>query len=75
MIKSKRVKGVLRYLELSMGFWALEGEDGSKYELFELPKSNEVEGLVCEIELIEMDGDTINMWGRPAKVLQVIVPA
>ena len=63
--------GTIRYFELSMGFWAFEANDGSKWELFELPDAFKKDGLVCSVDLIVMDGETINMWGRPAKVKAV----
>ncbi len=63
--------GTIRYIELSMGFWAFEANDGSKWELFELPDDYKKDGLVCEIDLVKMDGGTINMWGSPAKVIAI----
>lgn len=65
--------GTIRYFEISMGFWAFEANDGSKWELFELPDEFKKDGLVCNVELIIIDGDTINMWGRPAKVKAVTI--
>ena len=67
-----QVKGTIRYMEVSMGFWGLEGADGSRWELFDLPESYKKNGLTCILDLIVMDGETINMWGRPAKVKAVI---
>ena len=39
-----QVKGTIRYMEVSMGFWGLEGSDGSRWELFDLPESYKKNG-------------------------------
>ena len=65
------VKGVIRYIELNMGFWAFEGEDGSRWELIDLPKSHQKEGLECSLELRPVDLVSINMWGKSAKVKSI----
>ena len=65
------VKGVIKYIDLSMGFWAFEGLDGSRWELIELPKSHQQDGLECSLELMVVDQMSIYMWGKPAKVKAV----
>ena len=64
--------GTIRYIDLGMGFWAFEANDGSKWELFELPDDYKKDGLICKIDLVIIDGESTNMWGKPAKVKVII---
>lgn len=65
------VKGIIRYMDINMGFWAFEGADGSRFELIDLPKSHQKDGLECLLELSTLDVASINMWGKPARVKAV----
>lgn len=54
-----------------MGFWAFEGADNSKWELFDLAEKYKKDGLKCTIHLEPLQVETVNMWGLPAKVSKV----
>jgi hypothetical protein len=66
-----KLKGIIRYIELGMGFWAFEGADNSKWELFDLAEKYKKDGLKCTIHLEPLQVETVNMWGLPAKVSKV----
>ena len=67
-----QLEGTIRYIEIGMGFWGFEAMDGSKWEIFDLPDAYKKDGLIGKVEFIVLDGETINMWGRPAQFKAMI---
>ena len=68
MVK-KRVVGIVKYLEIEMGFWGIE-TDNEKYFPINLPeqlKTNKAE-IICSLEILEYVMTSHN-WGRPCKVI------
>ena len=59
-------KGTVRFMEIEGGFWAIIGDDGGKYEIFDsfFPEGFQVNGLRVEFSGYRHSGGSpMHMWG------------
>ncbi|HMQ49752.1 MAG TPA: hypothetical protein PKA00_19715 [Saprospiraceae bacterium] len=69
-MKSIKVTGVIRYIPLETGFWAIIGDDGQEYRPLNFPEQLKKEGSRVEVKVKEVVEDmSLFMWGIPVKVL------
>lgn len=67
-----QITGTITYVELSGGFWGIEGEDGQKYTPSEnLSETFQKEGLKVKAEVEPANGFGIFMWGQQVNVLSI----
>lgn len=66
----QKVIGKVKYVNLNMGFWSLEGRDGKKYEILNMPEQLKEDGQKIEIWIEERNNvSTMNMYGTPAMIV------
>lgn len=60
-------KGTVRFMEIEGGFWAIIGDDGGKYEIFDsfFPEGFQVNGLRVQFSGYRLGGRSpFHMWGK-----------
>lgn len=66
------ITGTITYVDLSGGFWGIEGDDGQKYTPNDqLPDTFHQEGLKVKAELRPANGFGIFMWGQQVNVIKI----
>ncbi|MEM7372150.1 MAG: hypothetical protein AAF587_26265 [Bacteroidota bacterium] len=67
-----KITGTITYVDLSGGFWGIEGDDGQKYTPNEhLPETFQQEGLKVKAEVTPANGFGIFMWGQQVNVIKI----
>ena len=67
-----QITGTITYVDLSGGFWGIEGDDKQKYTPSQpLPEAFQQEGLKVRAELAPSNGFGIFMWGQQVNVLKI----
>lgn len=65
--------GIVTYVDLEGGFWGFIADDGTKYLPVNLPPDPGLqEGQRVEVTAVPVDVSTIQMWGTPIRVLQLV---
>lgn len=69
-MKSIKVKGVVRYIPLETGFWAIIGDDGQEYRPLNFPDQLKKEGSRVELKVKEeLEDMSLFMWGMPVRII------
>jgi hypothetical protein len=64
-----QITGKVTFVDLSGGFWGIEGDDGQKYNpLDSLPSSYRKKGLRVKAEVSPAKAFSIFMWGRNVNI-------
>ncbi|MEL6670645.1 MAG: hypothetical protein AAFR61_00490 [Bacteroidota bacterium] len=64
-----KVTGTVTYVDISGGFWGIEGDDGQKYQPVDgLPAQYRKEGQRIEAKVSPSQGFSLFMWGRDVKI-------
>ena len=67
-----QITGKIVKVELSGGFWGIEGDDGQKYQPSgSLPKKFQRNGMKIKANIQPSNEFTIFMWGRSVKVSHI----
>ena len=67
-----QITGKVTYVDLSGGFWGIEGEDGQQYNPMDsLPKSYQESGLRVKAEVRPVQAFSIFMWGRNVNIQKI----
>lgn len=67
-----QITGKITYIDLSGGFWGIQGDDGQKYNpLDTLPKQYQREGLQVEAEVSYSNAFSMFMWGRNVDIQKI----
>ena len=69
MNKLKIISGIIVYKNIGTGFWAIEGLKGEKWLPVNLPKSMEQEGKRVQLQIRELEGDNLYMWGTMVEIV------
>ncbi len=65
----KRITATVRYIQINMGFWALDA-NGQKYEVLNMPPQLQQDGKKTRVWIQEKKGmASIHMYGTPAIIL------
>jgi len=65
--------GIATYVDLEGGFFGFVADDGTKYLPVNLPPGPGLqEGQRVEVTAVPVDVSTIQMWGTPIRVLQLV---
>lgn len=68
----KKLNGKVVYLDLSGGFYGIEGKDGEKLNPVDgLPKSFQKDGLEVEVSYKSSDMFSIHMWGKNISIVDI----
>lgn len=71
-LMSMEIKGKVTYVDLSGGFWGIEGEDGQQYNpVGSLPRSLQKEGLSIKAKVKPAQSFSIFMWGRNVDIQNI----
>ena len=66
-----RITGKVVKVELGMGFWGIEGDDGQEYRPVLMPEQLKIVGEKIVIHAIKVeDAPSIFMWGTPIEITQ-----
>lgn len=71
MDKVKTITGKVVYKNIGMGFWGIEGPKGEQWLPVNLPESMQVEGKEVTLEIKELEGESMFMWGTMVEILDV----
>ena len=64
-----QIQGTIRYIDLSGGFWGIEGDNGQKYApVSDLPGTFQKEGLRVKAQVSPAQVFSIMMWGQHVEV-------
>ena len=64
-----KIEGTIRYINLSGGFWGIEGDNGQKYApVSDLPNRFQKEGLRIKAQVQPAQVFSIMMWGQHVEV-------
>lgn len=67
-----QITGTVVHVDLSGGFWGIEGDNGEKYQpTSSLPDKFRQEGLKVKAEIKPSDSFTIFMWGKSVDVKRI----
>ncbi len=67
-----QITGKVTYVDLSGGFWGIEGDDGQQYNpLGSLPKSFQEKGLRIKANISPAQSFSIFMWGRNVAIKNI----
>ncbi|MEO0473805.1 MAG: hypothetical protein AAF206_29615 [Bacteroidota bacterium] len=67
-----KIAGTVTYVNLSGGFWGIQGEDGQQYNPGgSLPKQFQKEGLKVSAEVSPSDAFSIFMWGTNVDIKSI----
>lgn len=66
----KRIKGVVKYINLGTGFWGIIGDNGQEYRPVNMPQQLKEEGKKVAVWVVEEEeGFSIFMWGVAVRVI------
>lgn len=66
----KTITGKVTYVNLSGGFWGIQGNDGQKYQPTNLPNHHKKEGKKVTLKVKEAEnGFSIFMWGQMVEII------
>lgn len=66
------VKGTVEHVELEGGFWGVMGDDGKRYDVVNLPKEFQKQGLrVKFVGRVRPGQVSIHMWGVIVEVISI----
>lgn len=64
------ITGKSVFVDLEMGFWGIESEDGKKYLPINMPEQLKENGALVSCKAIEVDDFvSMQMWGVPIKLV------
>lgn len=67
-----QIIGKIVKVDISGGFWGIEGNDGRKYQPSDsIPRKYQQEGLEVKAEVQPSNDFTIFMWGQSVKVSKI----
>lgn len=66
------VKGTVEHVELEGGFWGVIGDDGKRYDVVNLPKEFQQQGLRVEfVGRLRPGRVSFHMWGVIVEVISI----
>ncbi len=69
----KQITGRVVYNETEGGFWGIRAEDGARYCPEGLPSEFQKPGIGVVVELEELEGVSLRMWGVEVRILSMMV--
>lgn len=67
-----QISGKVVYVDLSGGFWGIEGRNGQQYRPVNgLPSAYRKQGLQVKAKVTPASGMSIFMWGKQVNILEI----
>ena len=69
MAAEKLISGKVTYQNISTGFWGIIGDNGEQWLPVNLPASQQKEGQFVRLNVREIDGENMFMWGTMVEIV------
>ena len=70
---SFEIVGTVRYKNMEGGFYAIDGDDGKKYDPINLPESFRKDGLKVKVRArMKKDAVSVHMYGEIIEVIEIV---
>lgn len=66
-----KITGTIRYQNIGMGFYGIEGNNGKQYQPLNLDAAFAKDGLKVVVSARQLDVETMEMWGRPIEIQKI----
>ena len=64
-----KITGKVIFLDLGMGSWAIEGDDGRQWLPVDMPNQLKIKDERVFVTARESDLDSVFMWGTPIEIM------